>query len=126
MRYASIARRLDGLGFDKWAVHMEGRARALKGQEMIFLSIGEPDLPPPAAVLDTAVESIRAGRTKYADGQGEPGARRAVAAHLTRRSGHEDAATLINAALREHIRRADEPLERTLRRVLREELRKVG
>jgi hypothetical protein len=43
-----------------------------------------------------------------------------------RRSGHEDAATLINAALREHIRRSDEPLERTLRRVLREELRKVG
>jgi hypothetical protein len=43
-----------------------------------------------------------------------------------RRSGHEDATTLINAALREHIRRADEPLERTLRRVLREELRKVG
>jgi hypothetical protein len=43
-----------------------------------------------------------------------------------RRSGHEDVATLINAALREHIRRADEPLERTLRRVLREELRKVG
>ena len=33
---------------------------------------------------------------------------------------------LVNAALREHIRRAGEPLERTLRRVLREELRKAG
>jgi hypothetical protein len=43
-----------------------------------------------------------------------------------RQSGHEDVVTLLNAALREHIRRADEPLERTLRRVLREELRKVG
>jgi hypothetical protein len=42
------------------------------------------------------------------------------------RSGHSDVAALVNAALREHIRRADEPLERTLRRVLREELRKVG
>lgn len=30
--------------------------------------------------------------------------------------------TLINAALREHIHRATEPLEETLRRVLREEL----
>jgi len=29
---------------------------------------------------------------------------------------------LINAALREHIARAEEPLEETLRRVLREEL----
>ena len=34
--------------------------------------------------------------------------------------------SLINAALREHIQRAEEPLEKTLRRVLREELRKVG
>ncbi len=34
--------------------------------------------------------------------------------------------SLINAALVEHIRREAEPLERTLRRVLREELRKAG
>ncbi len=33
---------------------------------------------------------------------------------------------LVNATLREHIRRAGEPLERTLRRVVREELRKAG
>lgn len=33
---------------------------------------------------------------------------------------------LINDSLREHIRRADEPLEETLRRVVREELRLVG
>lgn len=32
--------------------------------------------------------------------------------------------SLINAALAEHIRRTDEPLEATLRRVLREELRR--
>ena len=34
--------------------------------------------------------------------------------------------SLINTALREHMRRTDEPLERTLRRVLREELRKAS
>ena len=34
--------------------------------------------------------------------------------------------TLINAALAEHIKREAEPLERTLRRVLREELRKAS
>ena len=34
--------------------------------------------------------------------------------------------SLINAALREHMQRSDEPLERTLRRVLREELRKAS
>jgi uncharacterized protein (DUF4415 family) len=34
--------------------------------------------------------------------------------------------SLINAALREHIKRKREPLEATLRRVLREELRNAG
>ena len=33
--------------------------------------------------------------------------------------------SLINAALREHVRRQREPLEATLRRVVREELRKA-
>ena len=37
-----------------------------------------------------------------------------------------DPVALLNAVLRDHVRRADEPLERTLRRVLREELRKAG
>ena len=34
--------------------------------------------------------------------------------------------SLINMALREYIKRVDEPLEKILRRVLREELRKVS
>ena len=33
--------------------------------------------------------------------------------------------SLINTALREHIRRTDEPFEKTLRRVLREELKRA-
>ena len=87
MRYASISGRLAGLGSDKWAVHIEGRKRMAAGTDMIMLSIGEPDLPPPAAVLDAATDAMRAGRTKYADGQGERSARSAIADMLTRRSG---------------------------------------
>lgn len=89
MRYAGISDRLAGLGSDKWAVHHEGRRRAEAGEALIFLSIGEPDLPPPAAVVDAAVDAMRAGRTKYSVGQGEPGVLRAIAAHYTRRSGIE-------------------------------------
>ncbi len=37
-----------------------------------------------------------------------------------------DCIALINTALREYMCRSGEPLERTLRRVLREELRKAG
>ena len=52
-----------------------------------MLSIGEPDLPPPASVLDAAATAMRSGRTRYAHGQGEPQTLAAIANHLTQRSG---------------------------------------
>lgn len=42
------------------------------------------------------------------------------------RAGGGNYQTLINQALKEHIKRTREPLEETLRRVVREELRKAG
>jgi uncharacterized protein (DUF4415 family) len=42
------------------------------------------------------------------------------------RAGGGNYQSLINDALRQHIRRAQEPLEATLRRVIREELRDAG
>ena len=42
------------------------------------------------------------------------------------KSGGGNYQSLINAALVEHIKRSDEPLEATLRRVLREELRSAS
>ena len=95
MRFASLTGRLIGLGSHKWAVHHEGTRRAQAGQDQIFLSIGEPDLPPPAAVVHAAVASLQGGRTRYSSGQGEPAAREAIAAHLTRRSGLPVAASQV-------------------------------
>ena len=86
-RFAPISDRLSGLGAAKWAVHIEGLERAAAGKRVTFLSIGEPDLPPPASVLDQAVASMRGGRLKYAAGQGEQVALDAIATHLSRRSG---------------------------------------
>jgi uncharacterized protein (DUF4415 family) len=42
------------------------------------------------------------------------------------RGGGGNYQTLINEVLREHIRRAQEPLEKTLRRVIREEIRRAS
>jgi arginine:pyruvate transaminase len=87
MRFAAISDRLTGLGGAKWAVHREGRRRFLAGEPVIMLSIGEPDLPPPTAVVEQAVTSLRGGRTRYTDGRGDQHTLQAVADHLTRRSG---------------------------------------
>jgi arginine:pyruvate transaminase len=88
MKFAPISDRLTGLGAAKWAVHSESLRRAALGQPIIILSIGEPDLPPPAKVLDQAADSMRSGRTRYAAGQGEPEALLAIANHLSKRSGN--------------------------------------
>ena len=42
------------------------------------------------------------------------------------RAGGGNYQSLINAALRDHVHRAGEPLEQTLRRILREELLRTG
>ncbi len=87
MKYASISDRLAGLGAAKWEVHYAGQQQARAGVPVIMLSIGEPDLPPPARVIERAIQSLQSGRTRYANGQGELGARLAIAAHLADRSG---------------------------------------
>jgi arginine:pyruvate transaminase len=87
MKFAPISDRLSGLGAAKWAVHVEAVRRLNTGQRITMLSIGEPDLPPPASVLARATESMHSGRTRYAPGQGEPEALEAIASHLSRRSG---------------------------------------
>ena len=87
MRFANITGRLSGLGSEKWAVHIEGKHRAALGEDLIFLSIGEPDLPPPVAILDVAERQMRAGRTRYAAGRGEPDLLRALSRIYTGRSG---------------------------------------
>jgi arginine:pyruvate transaminase len=86
MHYAAITERLKGLGSEKWLVHIEGRRREAQGEELIFLSIGEPDAPPPKAILDVADRQMRAGRTRYSSGRGEPEVLAALARMYSKRT----------------------------------------
>ena len=89
MRYASITRRLEGLGTDKWSIHYAAHAMVERGEDVLFLSIGEPDQATPQAVVDEAVARLRAGRTRYSSGAGEDNVRSAVAARYADRAGRE-------------------------------------
>ncbi|MFG6137184.1 pyridoxal phosphate-dependent aminotransferase [Halomonas sp. B23F22_10] len=73
MRYAPITDRLHDLGGDKWAVHNAARARQAQGEDIIELSIGEPDITTDPALVEHCVDALRAGRTRYSNGRGEPG-----------------------------------------------------
>lgn len=87
MRYAKITERLQGLGSEKWAVHAEGKEREARGEKLIFLSIGEPDAAVPEAIMDVAERQMRAGRTRYSNGRGEPQILRALSAMYSKRTG---------------------------------------
>ena len=82
MRYAPVTDRLAGLGGAKWEIHALARRMQAAGEPVIELTIGEPDVATPAALMDTAARAMRAGRTGYSNGQGEP----ALVAALARRT----------------------------------------
>ena len=72
MHYAAVTTRLAGLGSDKWVLSAAATARRRAGQEVINLTIGEPDVPTPDSLIETATAAMAAGRTGYSNGRGEP------------------------------------------------------
>ena len=87
MRYASVTERLAGLGGAKWELHLRARALKAEGRDIIALTIGEPDVPTPTELADVAAAAMRAGRTGYSNGRGEPGLLKALADRYTARLG---------------------------------------
>lgn len=85
MRYAKMTERLAGLGSGKWTIHAEARAMVAAGTAVIELTIGEPDLAPESRLLDECERAMRAGRTRYSNGRGEPSVLGALAAKYRRR-----------------------------------------
>jgi arginine:pyruvate transaminase len=72
MHYASITNRLQGLGSDKWHVHLKAKELRRLGKPVIMLTIGEPDVPVSEELMGALERSMRAGRTGYSNGRGEP------------------------------------------------------
>jgi arginine:pyruvate transaminase len=64
---------------DNWAILDRARALAEGGARVLSLSIGQPEEPPPAAVIEAAARALAAGRTTYSPLLGEPALRAAVA-----------------------------------------------
>ena len=71
------------------AMEIMERAQALAaaGRDIIYLCLGEPDLPTPAPVVAAAVAALQAGATSYTHSLGLPALRDEIAAHYRRRYG---------------------------------------
>src|SRR3954449_8148385 len=79
----TLAARLEGLGT---TIFGEMSALAL-ATGSVNLGQGFPDTDGPAAVLDAAIEAIRAGHNQYPPAIGVPVLREAIAAHRERTYG---------------------------------------
>jgi arginine:pyruvate transaminase len=85
MQYSPLVKRIAGEGADAWLIHYEARRALERGEDVILLSVGDPDLDTPAPVLDRAIERLRAGDTHYTPATGRQHLREAIAqAHRAR------------------------------------------
>ncbi len=87
MRYSGLVQRISGDGADAWRVHAQARDALERGEDVILLSVGDPDLDTPAVVVDRAVETLRAGDTHYTPATGREPLRAAIAAQHRARCG---------------------------------------
>jgi aspartate aminotransferase len=68
---------------------LDARAKGLiaAGEDVVNMTVGEPDFAAPAVVQETAVELVRSGAVRYTQTAGTPGLRGAIAEHLGRTRG---------------------------------------
>jgi arginine:pyruvate transaminase len=78
-RYARITERLSAEDTDVWEVHERALEMQRNGEDVILLSVGDPDFRTPEPIIDNAVSYLRVGRTHYSPALGELKLRRAVA-----------------------------------------------
>src|SRR5260221_11363681 len=89
MRFSPRVGRLAGHDAAAWSVHIEARRRREAGEDIIFLTVGDPDQDPPEAVIEATVAALRSHRTGYSAIVGYPAVRQAIAARVARRTGQD-------------------------------------
>jgi arginine:pyruvate transaminase len=92
MQYSSLVKRIAGDGADAWVIHYAARSAQERGEDVILLSVGDPDLETPPVVLERAIERLRGGDTHYTPATGRQHLREAIAAAHSARTGQPAAA----------------------------------
>ena len=87
MHYSSLTTRIAGEGAAAWDIHYRALERQANGDDVIILSVGDPDFVTPAPIVDSAIASLRGGATHYADVQGKARLRELIAARHRARGG---------------------------------------
>jgi octopine/nopaline transport system ATP-binding protein len=89
VKFSTLVQRIGGDGADAWLTHYSAVAARERGEDVLILSVGDPDLDTPAAVTERAIAALRAGDTHYAPAAGRPALREAIARAHERRTGQQ-------------------------------------
>ena len=87
MKFSSLTGRIAGTGADAWLTHYQAAEARARGEDVIVLSVGDPDIDTPAPVLERAIEQLRSGDTHYVAAAGRPQLRQAIARTHAARTG---------------------------------------
>ncbi len=87
MHLSSMVDRVAGQGAKAWEIHEAARKALEAGEDILMLSIGDPDFPTPDTICDAAVEAMRAGDTHYTEIAGRRSLRTRIADRHARRTG---------------------------------------
>ncbi|AFT87770.1 arginine:pyruvate transaminase [Paraburkholderia phenoliruptrix BR3459a] len=87
MKYSSRVEGLQGRRTSAWEIHRVAQQAAARGEDVIVLSVGDPDFPTPAPIVERAIEALRGGDTHYSAVSGRDPLRTAIAAEHARMSG---------------------------------------
>ncbi|MFL9919397.1 aminotransferase class I/II-fold pyridoxal phosphate-dependent enzyme [Paraburkholderia fungorum] len=93
MKYSNLVERLQGRRTSAWEIHRVAQQALARGEDVIVLSVGDPDFATPAPIVERAVEALRGGDTHYSAVSGREPLRAAIAAEHTRATG-----CVVNAA----------------------------
>lgn len=87
MQFSSLVERIAGERVDAWKIHSAALEAAERGEDVIILSVGDPDFATPAVITERAVQALRGGDTHYSAVSGKHELRLAIAKEHARQSG---------------------------------------
>ena len=89
MKFSPFVDQIGGKGANAWRLHSRADADLAKGEDVIMLSIGDPEFETPKLVIETAVERLRGGDTHYTGVSGRDQLKDAIARDHFRLSGQK-------------------------------------
>jgi aspartate/methionine/tyrosine aminotransferase len=87
VKFSALIGRVRGEGAAAWLTHYAAEAARERGEDVIILSIGDPDLETPGPVIERAIAGLRGGDTHYVAAAGRLALRAAIARAHTARCG---------------------------------------